>query len=228
MRWDLGELLRPIMVQIVSETLSKAKTMSVGCRSSVFFTSSQLQAKFVFLVRTISVSILCSTVKIMIDVSEYGIAVWAVHLFGGIVTYVCSHHPWTWLIQSSVSPGNPNYTIDELAHLITLTKCTLVVAHPSCQETILAAAHATGLPHSRIVFLREAPSKHFWTVDSLIAFGESSPDRFQERRFLSGEARKALAFLSLSSGTTGMNPSCLLNPGWFSPTGKPKVGLSVG
>ena len=110
----------------------------------------------------------------------------------------------TWRTQFSASPGNPNYTIDELAHLITLTKCTLVVAHPFCQKTILAAAHVTRLPHSRIVFLREAPSKHFWTVDSLIFFGESSPDRFQERRFLSGEARKALAFLSLSSGTTGM------------------------
>ncbi|KAL9716547.1 hypothetical protein Ac2012v2_000995 [Leucoagaricus gongylophorus] len=117
---------------------------------------------------------------------DYGLAVWAVHLFGGIVT-----------------PGNPNYTLDELVHLITLTKCTLVIAHPACQKTILAAAQVTGLPHSRIMFLRDAPSNHFSTVDSLIALGESSPERFQERQLSRGEAREALAFLSLSSGTTG-------------------------
>jgi len=108
----------------------------------------------------------------------------------------------------SDSPGNPNYTLDELVHLITLTKCTLVIAHPACQETILAAAQVTGLPHSRIMFLRDAPSNHFSTVDSLIALGESSPERFQERQLSRGEVREALAFLSLSSGTTGMDLCC--------------------
>ena len=117
----------------------------------------------------------------------------------------------TWRAHYSASPGNPNYTLDELVHMIILTKCTLVIAHPACQETILAAAQVAGLPHSRIIFLREAPSNYFSTVDSLVAFGESSPEIFQERQFSSGEAREALAFSSLSSGTTGMDLGCLLH-----------------
>lgn len=117
---------------------------------------------------------------------DYGIAVWAVHLLGGIVT-----------------PGNPSYTVEELAHQIKLTKSVLVIAHSACQKTVLAAARVAGLSKSRIVYIRDAPDGHAPTLDSLITFGESSREKFEERRFSIGEAREALAFLSLSSGTTG-------------------------
>ncbi|KAJ3574028.1 hypothetical protein NP233_g2050 [Leucocoprinus birnbaumii] len=117
---------------------------------------------------------------------DYGVAIWAVHLVGGIVT-----------------PGNPSYTTDELAHQIKLTKSALIIAHPACQKTVLAAAKATGVPDSRVIFIRDGPHGHVWTFDSLIAFGESSSGGLAERRFSNGEARDALAFLSLSSGTTG-------------------------
>ncbi|KAL9710392.1 hypothetical protein Ac2012v2_006693 [Leucoagaricus gongylophorus] len=171
--------------------------MSVSCRSSVVFTVSQLQTKFVSLVRMTLIMVLLSGRSTSSGVLSRTLVVISAR---------------TWRAHYSASPGNPNYTLDELVHMIILTKCTLVIAHPACQETILAAAQVAGLPQSRIIFLREAPSNYFSTVDSLIAFGESSPERFQERLFSSGEARKALAFLSLSSGTTGL----------------PKVGLLIG
>ncbi|KXN86772.1 4-coumarate--CoA ligase-like 7 [Leucoagaricus sp. SymC.cos] len=118
---------------------------------------------------------------------DYAVAVWAVHLTDAIVT-----------------PGNPGYTVNELAHQIKLTKSVLVIAHQASQKTVLAAAQASGLPDSRIAFFKDSPYAHVPTIDSLIAFGEASTERFEETQFSGGEARDALAFLSLSSGTTGM------------------------
>lgn len=129
------------------------------------------------------------------------------HLIGGIVTYATADYIHCKERANSNfenRPGNPSYTAEELTHQLKLTKAALILAHPACQTTVFAAVKASGLSDSRIVFLRDAPSQHIPTFDSLIAFSEKSTEKLEERRFSSGEARSALAFLSLSSGTTGM------------------------
>ncbi|KAF9448181.1 amp dependent CoA ligase [Macrolepiota fuliginosa MF-IS2] len=117
---------------------------------------------------------------------DYGVVLWAVHIAGGIVT-----------------PGNPGYTTEELTHQIKLTKAVLLIAHPACQKTAFVAAKESGLSDSRVVMFKDAPCAHIPVLDSLILFAEGSKEKFEERTFIVGEARRAVAFLSLSSGTTG-------------------------
>ncbi|XP_006454976.1 putative acyl-CoA synthetase [Agaricus bisporus var. bisporus H97] len=117
---------------------------------------------------------------------DYAVLIWAIHLLGAIVT-----------------PGNPFYTAEELAHQIKLTKASLVIAHPVCQETVFKVVKENVIPESRVVILRDPIFDHIPTLSSLMSLGDSSKEVFEERRLSKGEARKALAFLSLSSGTTG-------------------------
>jgi hypothetical protein len=100
-------------------------------------------------------------------------------------------------------PGNPFYTAEELAHQIKLTKASLIIAHPVCQDTVFKVVKANVIPESRVVILQDPIFDHIPTLNSLISFGEGSKEPFEERRLSKGEARNALAFLSLSSGTTG-------------------------
>lgn len=83
------------------------------------------------------------------------------------------------------------------------------------------------IPESRVVIIRDPIFDHIPTLNSLLSLGESSKEAFEERRLSKGEARKALAFLSLSSGTTGIyflgSPTTLLIH--CSSEGPPKVTI---
>ncbi|KAF9515516.1 hypothetical protein BS47DRAFT_1371999 [Hydnum rufescens UP504] len=142
---------------------------------------------------------------------DYPIAVWAIHRLGAIV-----------------SGGNPSYTVSELGYQLTTTKATLIIAHSACLSVAQETARKIQFPQDRIVCL-EPPSVPFHhqcaefnakkltssrtspraivTVENLIERGLSDLNitgpKFVERRLQPGEGKSKLAFLSLSSGTTG-------------------------
>lgn len=79
----------------------------------------------------------------------------------------------------------------------------------------MAAARQSGIPSDRIVLLgtpeRAVPNFSGCDLHHLIAYGLSEKANFTERRLEPGEARRKIALLAFSSGTTG----------------KPKVVLSL-
>lgn len=112
------------------------------------------------------------------------------------------------IVLSLVRPANPGYKVEELAHQLRTTKAALLIAHPLFLNTAQLAARKAGIAQDRIVLmetaLRQAHSTFHTTLGELVAFGLQNPTSFSERQFKPGEGRTALAFLSFSSGTTGM------------------------
>ncbi|EJD03679.1 acetyl-CoA synthetase-like protein [Fomitiporia mediterranea MF3/22] len=120
---------------------------------------------------------------------DYPVAIWAAHRLGAIV-----------------SCANPSYTADELLHQLVAAKAFVMVAHPDCLPTALAAARQAGLAADHIFLMDELRAKvpiPFPTISDLVKEGLSKPTCFVERRLAPGEGKTKLAFLSFSSGTTG-------------------------
>lgn len=95
---------------------------------------------------------------------------------------------------------------DELAYQLKITKSTLIIAHPSCIETALAASRQCGISADSLIILDKLQTSSpipYVTVPELINEGLARPMSFTERRLSPGEAKTKLAFLSCSSGTTG-------------------------
>ncbi|KAI0917584.1 hypothetical protein AcW2_007685 [Taiwanofungus camphoratus] len=119
---------------------------------------------------------------------DYPIAIWAVHRLGATLT-----------------TANPTYTPGELEYQLNITKAKAIIVHPSVLSTAIDAAHTAGISSSRIALFDRVVNAlpAYPTIDELIVEGLSRPASFIERRLRPGEAKTKLAFLSLSSGTTG-------------------------
>ncbi|PCH36900.1 amp dependent CoA ligase [Wolfiporia cocos MD-104 SS10] len=119
---------------------------------------------------------------------DYPVTVWATHRLGAVVT-----------------AANPAYTVGELEHQLTTTCTKLLIVHPWNYATASAAASNANIPHDHIILLDEVGEAVYpqQTVQRLVEDGLSCPPSFVERSLRPGEADKKLAFLSLSSGTTG-------------------------
>ncbi|KAF8640955.1 hypothetical protein AX17_000601 [Amanita inopinata Kibby_2008] len=117
---------------------------------------------------------------------DYGTVVWAVQSFGGIIT-----------------PSNPAYTVDELVHQLKTAEASLIIVHPLFLNTAVAAAKVVGLSKERIVLLGDITDAKHPTVDNLIEFAARSRASYVPKQLKPGEAKRKLAFLSFSSGTTG-------------------------
>ncbi|KAF9811107.1 hypothetical protein IEO21_06656 [Rhodonia placenta] len=121
---------------------------------------------------------------------DYPIAIWAMHRLGATLT-----------------TANPTFTQSELEYQLTITKAKAIIAHPTNVQIAIDAARVVGIPDSHIAVFNVAPdfasSKSHKTVEEIVKQGLSSPLNYRERRLQPGEGRRKLAFLSLSSGTTG-------------------------
>ncbi|EPQ60488.1 acetyl-CoA synthetase-like protein [Gloeophyllum trabeum ATCC 11539] len=117
---------------------------------------------------------------------DYPVAIWATHRLGAVI-----------------SGANPSYTADELAYQVELVKAKLLIVHPDSLSTAITAASSAGIPVDRIVLFDDASQGRHRTVQHLIDVGLTKTPSFVERRLAPGEAKKKLAFLSFSSGTTG-------------------------
>jgi len=149
-----------------------------------------------------------STVAIFsTNTMDYPIIVWATHRLGGVI-----------------SGANPSYTASELGYQLKASGATslFVGEDPASLKVGLEAAEKAGIPRSRIVVIQSAATRQknndssdkadgLWTVNGLVEAGakelkEKGKDALAStRRTLKpGEAKTKLAFLSFSSGTTGL------------------------
>ncbi|KAJ7212301.1 phenylacetyl-CoA ligase [Mycena pura] len=119
---------------------------------------------------------------------DYPVAIWAVHRLGGIV-----------------SPANPDYNHRELEYQLKATKATLLISHPEALEAATTAAKSVGLSLDRILVfdVENTSCGQFASVDSLVKQGLRMKPFF-EPKLKPGEGKTKLAFLSFSSGTTGL------------------------
>ncbi|KAI0294956.1 phenylacetyl-CoA ligase [Russula brevipes] len=118
---------------------------------------------------------------------DYAVAFWALHRLGAISTN-----------------SNPAYTVDELAHQLRLTKATTIIVHTQFLKNATEACKEVGLPPERIVIIDRATfDVPHTTVEQLIQDGLSHSANFVERKLGAGEGKTKIAFLCLSSGTTG-------------------------
>ena len=92
-------------------------------------------------------------------------------------------------------------------HVLKTTKAKLLVVHPWNLSVALEAAKIAKLPSDRIVLLDQVPGKDgakFTTVPQLVEAGAKAKNTYTERKLEKGEGKTKLAFLSFSSGTTGL------------------------
>ncbi|KAF9477527.1 amp dependent CoA ligase [Pholiota conissans] len=116
---------------------------------------------------------------------NYPVAVWAVQILGGIVT-----------------PANPSFTADELQHQLSIARAKLIIVHPAGLDTARKAASACGIPDNAFLLLDENKSS-LPNVNGAVALGWNKGENYEAVRLQPGEARRTIAFLSFSSGTTG-------------------------
>jgi hypothetical protein len=96
--------------------------------------------------------------------------------------------------------------VEELLHQIRISKASLLIIHPAFLDIARLAARAAGISDDRIVFI-EKPTRlvqGHTSLEDLIELGTSKAVNFSEPQFRPGEAKTTLAFLSFSSGTTGI------------------------
>ena len=99
-----------------------------------------------------------------------------------------------------VSPANPAYTKEELAHQLGETKAKVLVAHASNIDTAFAAADTVGLSRSNIfVFGDNIVNGVQPYVKVLLGSRSVKLVDFESAE----QARETLAILCFSSGTTG-------------------------
>ncbi|KZT03949.1 amp dependent CoA ligase [Laetiporus sulphureus 93-53] len=123
---------------------------------------------------------------------DYPIVMWASFRLGAIIT-----------------AANPAYTVEELVYQLRMTQAKLLIVHPANLPIALSAAKSVGLPDDHIILLEPAPAglleaKGHVTIPQLVQEGARLPKNFVERKLRPGEGKTKLAFLSFSSGTTGL------------------------
>jgi len=124
---------------------------------------------------------------------DYAPVLWATQFLGGIVT-----------------PASPGYTSAELAYQMSATKTKVLVTHSVCLPVALAASRLAGLPGSSIILLDASGPPEHATIDRLVSSSSGLEATFQGLKLMPGEARKKVAFLCFSSGTTGKPKAVVL------------------
>ncbi|OSX61497.1 hypothetical protein POSPLADRAFT_1046843 [Postia placenta MAD-698-R-SB12] len=121
---------------------------------------------------------------------DYPIAVWAAHRLGAIIAMM-----------------SPTLTTPELVYQLQTARPSLLIAHAGNLANALDATSATGLAHTHVLVLdahklTEPFPLSYTSVDAAIGHGAACP-HVPELQFASGEAKRTIAVLCFSSGTTG-------------------------
>ncbi|KAF5366277.1 hypothetical protein D9758_005667 [Tetrapyrgos nigripes] len=121
---------------------------------------------------------------------SYASSVWATHRLGGVVATL-----------------SPFLTVTELVHHLSIARPKVFIIHSECVVTALEAAAMIHLHTSQIIVIGSPPpsgrGKSLRYLDELILQGSSLPP-VPEKVWKDGEAKKRIAFLAPSSGTTGI------------------------
>lgn len=109
-------------------------------------------------------------------------------------------------ISGIVTPASASYSAAELEHQLRTSDSKAIFTCLPLLDNALQAAKAVGIPEDRI-FLLPMPGgeekKPLKTVDDLIRQGSQLPE-LEPLNWIKGQGARQVAFLSYSSGTSGL------------------------
>ncbi|KAI8664708.1 hypothetical protein NCS56_00904500 [Fusarium sp. Ph1] len=109
-------------------------------------------------------------------------------------------------LSGIVTPASAAYSVSELEHQLRSSRANALVTCIPLLDVALAAAKSVGILHDRIFILsvpgsdKKAPFK---TIDDLVEEGRNLP-KLQPLNWAPGQGARQVAFLSFSSGTSGL------------------------
>ncbi|KAF1816385.1 acetyl-CoA synthetase-like protein [Eremomyces bilateralis CBS 781.70] len=113
---------------------------------------------------------------------------------------------------AKVSGASPAYNVEEMSYALKIGQAKFLMTAPSSMEVAVAAAKNAGIPKSHI-FLLEGNLDGYSTIHDLIAIGKSYGENGQTPAFkipAGKENKDVCAFLSFSSGTTGLPKAVMI------------------
>ncbi|KPM39357.1 hypothetical protein AK830_g7191 [Neonectria ditissima] len=116
-------------------------------------------------------------------------------------------------ISGVITPASAVYTVSELQHQLEITKSKAIFTCAPLLNVAEKAAELCGIPRSKIFILDvpgfESPAG-YETVEQLITEGKSLPE-LDALRWVKGQGIRQTAFISLSSGTSGLPKACMIS-----------------
>ena len=102
-----------------------------------------------------------------------------------------------------VSGASPAYGVEEMGYALRTSGARFVMTHPERLDVAVEACEAVGFGKERI-FLLEGEQEGFVGVQELIEEGEKGEEVDEWRGVKEKGNKNVCAFLSFSSGTTGL------------------------
>lgn len=104
------------------------------------------------------------------------------------------------------SGANPAYTESELSHQLQDTGAQVLLAHPSLIKTAISAGRKVGLTTEKIFLFSDEEQE---TIDGVrdwrkMIGSDEEADRYDWKRMTEAEAKRTVATVNYSSGTTGL------------------------
>lgn len=111
-----------------------------------------------------------------------------------------------------VSGASPAYNVEEMTHALRTANARFIATHPTSIQVAAEAARHVGIPKEHI-FLLEGSLDGYTTVQDLIRIGKAYGSQSQTPEFQIPPGQKnkdVCAFLSFSSGTTGLPKAVMI------------------
>jgi acyl-CoA synthetase (AMP-forming)/AMP-acid ligase II len=115
-------------------------------------------------------------------------------------------------IGAAISPANPSYGAAELAYQLNDCGAIALVTSAALLSTALEAVKdVPAISRSRVYVLGSDTHSSQMTVEQLILRGQKSGQILAPLRLRKGEGQTQVAFISYSSGTTGLPKGVLIS-----------------